>query len=544
MGYNRPMVELQQIINQIFINKGLNPSLAVISISQRPDLADYQINGALSAAKVLKKSPEVIANEIISEIPKKFKDLIFFTNVKGFINLNLSDEYLLQGLQTSLSVPKSIETVCIDYSGPNVAKSMHVGHLRSTLIGNSLEKIYKYQGSKVTTDNHLGDFGTPLGIVVTKIIEQKDFSYTLSEIEKNYVKGAKQYKEDPIFKETVLKATVAIQNKQEPEFEVWQKVVGATIASLKDDYSKLNISFDLWQGESFYLNAISKMLKELKDKNLVQDSEGAAIVDLGLESPLILEKAKGGYLYHTSDLACLKDRLKNFDKVLYVVDSRQKLHFKQVFLAAEKFGWINSQVLSHVDFGTINGPDNKPFKTRDGGVLKLSDLISQAVEEASTKEVTLEDAEKIGIGALKFAELKHNRRSDYVFDLKKFMSNEGCTGPYLMYSLVRAKSLLVKNPEEAKLGEKVTSPEEKAVVLKLNQFVNAFTTSVSNNEPHHLCEYGFSLANAFNSFYVAHPLLKESNGSLKAHRLALVNHFIKTLEVVLSLLGIQVPEKM
>lgn len=529
---------------------GLDKSLGQIVLSQRPELCDYQINGAMNASKFLKKNPKDIAIDVITKIPLEIKNKVEFSVAgNGFINLKLGDEFLLKTIPTSLNVPKDYKKVIIDFSSPNIAKSMHVGHVRSTLIGACLVNLYRYQGSNVTADNHIGDFGTPLGIVISKIINQSDFIWNLENIEKNYVEGSIQYKIDEEFKKIVQEITVKLQNNDPDITKVWDKIVSTTVNSLKKDYSQLGIKFDTWDGESKFQSKIPLMIDSLEKKGMCVSSNGAKVIDLYPNPPLLLEKSAGGYLYHTTDLACINER-SMYDLMLYVVDNRQKLHFEQLFLAAKKVEFIkDNQKAIHVAFGTINGQDNRPFKTRDGDVLKLSDLIEQSILKAKEKIKDKEfsdfenNSEIIGIGALKFAELKHHRLSDYVFDLDKFMSLEGFTGPYVMYSIVRAKSILSKTKEEGELIQ-INSPEERSIVLLLNQFKDYFSKSINLNEPHHLCEYSYKLANAFNSFYQNHSIVNENNDLLKKNKIALINLVINHLTVTLGLLGISVPSKM
>jgi arginyl-tRNA synthetase len=540
------MVTTQHIFNNIFKTLGLPEDLALIGLSQRPELSDYQINGAFNGAKILKQSPSMIAQKIIDQLTDEVLTNFEVSQNNGFINLKIKDKTLIESLKNNLKVEQKKEKVIIDFSGPNIAKSMHVGHVRSTLIGQALVNIYKYQGNSVIADNHIGDFGTPLGIVISEILSSPNFNWSLCEIEQAYIQGSLKYK-NPLeidFQNLVKENTRKLQNQEEPVFSIWKNILSVTLKSLDEDYSKLKIKFDWVKGESSFQSKIVKMINELENKKLCFQSNGAKVVDLGLESPLILEKSGGGYLYHTTDLACLQERLEEFSKIIYVVDNRQSLHFKLLFAAAKKFGWLKSQEVLHIDFGTINGSDNKPFKTRSGGVLKLSDLINSAISKAQEKTEDLEDAQKLGLGALKFGELKHNRKSDYVFDLDKFLDTEGYTGPYVMYAIVRGQSILNKAETDAQISSSFYSPEEKSLALTLSQFALFFNLALKNHEPHVLCEYGYNLASKFNSFYHAHNILKENNEKIKKHRLALTLKTVETLTKVLDLLGIEIPSKM
>lgn len=549
--------KIEELIKIYFAAKNIFLDTYSLEVSQRPDLGDFQSNVAFNAAKILKRSPKEVAIDLINFLKVELPSINFEFAAPGFINITLDSVSLLNLSQTNLIVPKLKLNVLVDYGSPNVAKGMHVGHLRSSLIGASLVNIYKEAGSQVTGDNHLGDWGTPLGIVINKIKQSPNFKWTLEEIESLYISGAKQYKEDESFKEEVKKTTNLLQKGSKEEKALWQKVIDTTVSSLKKDYQELGITFDLWLGESSFEPLISPMLEELKQNNLVTTSDGALILPLENYPPVMLEKEGGGFLYHTTDLACLKERSKTYDKILYVVDKRQNLHFSQIFSAAKKVNYIKDlNQVEHVAFGTINGNDGKPFKTRDGGVLKLKDLILLMKESAAKKlealGVTYAQEEKdiitalVGIGALKFAELKHNRLSDYVFDLDKFTSLEGYTGPYVMYAAVRAKSILNKeeNLNFSPNANHEFTPSERILILTLAQFPYYFKQALNKNEPNHLCQYSFNLANSFNNFYHHNSVLKEEDLVKKQHYLWLTNQSFKTLEKALTLLGIILPEKM
>lgn len=549
--------QIEAVIQKYFKKLSLDPALGKIELSNRPEMADFQCNGSFLAAKILKKNPLLIAQEIVSELKKSFPLIEFTTAAPGFINIQLDAPTLLELASANLNIASESNSVLIDFGSPNVAKGMHVGHLRSSLIGASLVNIHRFGGHTVTGDNHLGDWGTPLGIVISKIKPLLDFEWTLEAIEALYVAGAKQYKEDPEFKEVVKATTNNLQQGAGAEKSIWQKLIEVTVTSLKKDYAQMGITFDLWLGESHFEKQIPLMLSDLAAKNLISISDGALVLPLEDGKPsLILEKSGGGYLYHTTDLACIKERSHEYNKILYVVDKRQSLHFAQVFSAAQKVGYLPDHVhAEHVAFGTINGSDGKPFKTRDGGVLKLKDLISLMKEAAAKKldelNVTYSETERsaiiplVAMGALKFAELKHNRQSDYVFDLDKFVELNGYTGPYVMYAAVRAGSVLAKSNEEFILNaDHDLKKEESELVKLLGQFPYVFEKALNKNEPHHLCEYSFKLANVFNNFYHCVPVLKEEDKKLKQHYLWLVNQSFKTLETTLNLLGINLPKKM
>lgn len=549
------MEKLLTQLKEHFKQLGLNPDLVEVVISQRPDLADYQLNTALTCQKILKQNPMTLATDVVNQI--KNDDFELSVAKPGFINIKLKSNKVI------LDIPKVNKTnhpkkVLIDFSSPNVAKGMHVGHLRSTLIGSSLTKIFKFLGHNVISDNHIGDWGTPLGIVITKISEVPNYVYSLESIEQLYIEGSIQYKDETNieFKNKVQKITEKLQTHDSDVQAIWKKIIDCTLKSLKADYLELGIEFDEYLGESFYEPLIKPMIKDFEAKQLTALSNGALVANIGDENPLILEKTNGGYLYQTTDLACLKYRQEKYDQALYVVDKRQKLHFEQVFKAAKLVGYLNKLNPEHVAFGTVNGTDGKPYKTRSGNVLKLKELIEEAKKVALNKlqelNVDYSDEEQsaiahtVAIGALKFAELKHNRLSDYSFDLEAFMALEGYTGPYVMYAGVRIKSILNKaqnftvKPE----AEHLISAEEKSLILSLHKFPVILEKVAKNYEPHHLCELAYEIAKNFSSFYQKHQVLNESNTDLKSHYLWVLTQTLETLNQILNLLGINIPEKM
>lgn len=543
------MQSLTKDLANAFKSLGADESCGALVLSNRPDLADYQCNGAFMAAKALKKSPQEIAKEVINKINNPLYDL---KEVNGFINVCIKSQALLT--EPSLQVSQNSKKVVIDFSSPNVAKGMHVGHLRSTLIGQALVNLYKFVGHEVTADNHLGDWGTPLGIVITLIKNENPMVLSLPIIEDLYIKGSKNYKTDPDFKQQVQETTTKLQEGEKETKLIWEKIVNITKEDLKKDYEKLNITFDTWLGESFFENLIEPMIEELENKGLAQSSQGAKVLPLDSHPPLILQKSSGGFLYHTTDLACLKYRQKNFDEVLYVVDKRQGLHFEQVFEAAHIAGYFPKKA-SHIAFGTINGSDGKPFKTRSGEVLKLKELILEVQEACLNKIKSLNNSysdleleqisQEVALGALKFAELKHHRLSDYNFDLDKFTSLEGFTGPYVLYAGVRMKSILNKVQGNPKIYlNKELSLEEKSLLVKIHQFKDYINKAYEDNEPHILCQYAYDLAKEFNSFYHKININQELNLEYKNHYLWVTQTSLKTLETILNLLGILIPNKM
>lgn len=589
---------LTSFFSDIFIAQGLDAKFGQVTVADRPDLAQFQCNGALASAKLLKRNPRELAQELISNLEKKapqvFKDsghapLCFSIAGPGFINIHLSDELLasflhLQQASERLGVGRlsTTRTVLIDYGGPNVAKGMHVGHLRSSIIGDSLVRLHRFLGDKVIGDNHVGDWGTQMGMLICELkLRQPNLVYfdsnfngqyptespvTLPDLEEMYPTASKRFEADPTFKTEVLRSTDELQSGRRGYKALWQHFANVTVSDLSRDYEKLGIQFDVWLGESFYEDRMPAMVEKLKASGITQISEGAVVIPLADEKepempPLILVKSGGGFLYHTSDLATCAYRAEELkaDLALAVVDNRQTLHFKQVFKAARLTGLSKNCDFRHLPFGTMNGPDGKPFKTRVGGVLKLKDLISMINDEAKKRlsELTadrpytpeeLEDvAAKVGIATLKYADLKHNRAADYVFDLEKFAKFEGHTGPYLLYATVRIKSIFRKALSQGLKPGEILAPEkesERKLCLELLRLPDVLQTAYTEDEPHHLCEYGFNLSQVFNTFYSDCHILRETNPHRQASWLALSKLTHDHLELTLGLLGISVPEKM
>lgn len=587
--------QLTQLFTQAFTSRGLDAKFGNVTISDRPDLGHYQCNGALSGAKSIRRNPRDLAQEIINDVNMTAAttygrgSLSFSMAGPGFINATLSDALLAQltqeqALDSRLGCEPSPRprTVVIDYGGPNVAKTMHVGHLRSSIIGDSLVRLHRFMGDTVIGDNHIGDWGTQMGMLLCEVKRrQPDLPYfdsnikgpypdqspvTLADLEEMYPAASKRYGEDEIFKQDVLRATDELQRGRPGYKALWQHFVRITIETLEADFGRLGIKFDTWLGESFYEEHMPVLVEQFKQKGITQLSDGALIVPVADEQdpdipPVILVKSGGGFLYHTSDLATIQYRIQNLkaDLVLYVVDKRQSLHFKQVFKAAHKTGLSEKADLRHLPFGTMNGADGKPFKTREGGVLKLKDLIQMTNEEARKRLSELEIersydakemesiAEKVGIATLKYADLKHSRTTDYIFDLEKFAKFEGNTGPYLLYATVRIKSIFRKAMDQGlKLGT-ILPPRcesERKLLIELLKLPDVLQSAYDEDEPHHICDYGFGLSQVFNAFYAECHILRESDPARKASWLALSKLCLEHLELTLSLLGIDVPERM
>ncbi len=587
--------QLAQLFVDAFTHLGLDGKFASVTVSDRPDLAQFQCNGALAAAKALKRNPREVAQEILTKAQNRSESLFGASQVTfsiagpGFINMVLSGELLAKLIRGQVGDPRlgfefvsSPKTVVIDYGGPNVAKGMHVGHLRSSIIGDSLARLHRFVGHQVIGDNHVGDWGTQMGMLICELKARRpqlsyfaaDFTgeypkespVTLADLEEMYPKASKRYETDEAFKAEVLRATDELQSGRRGYKALWRQFVSVSVADLTRDYAKLGIKFDLWLGESFYEDRMPALVEKLKASGITKLSEGALVIELADEQdpempPLILVKSGGGFLYHTSDLATCEYRAHDLkaDSVLYVVDNRQTLHFKQVFKALKKTALGLNCEYKHLPFGTMNGPDGKPFKTRAGGVLKLKELIAMINSEARTRlaelksdrpfsETELEDiAGKVGIATLKFADLKHNRAVDYIFDLEKFAKFEGHTGPYLLYATIRIKSIERKASDLGlKVGEILapTTVSEKNLILEMMKFPEVLQTAVNENEPHHICEYGFAISQAFNAFYAECHILRETDSARQSSWLSLVRLAHDHLELSLGLLGISIPERM
>lgn len=589
---------LSRFFSDVFSANGFESKYGQVTVADRPDLGQFQCNGALASAKAMKRNPRELALEIIKaveiaalkEFPAKTGTSLKLSIAgPGFINIHLSDELLSSFVQAQtkdarLGISKVAKPrkVLIDYGGPNVAKGMHVGHLRSSIIGDALVRLHRFLGDSVIGDNHVGDWGTQMGMLICELKRrQPTLSFfiddstqnfpstspvTLSDLEEMYPTASKRFEADEVFKADVLKATDELQSGRPGYKALWQHFVNVTVSDLTRDYEKLGIKFDTWRGESFYEDRMPAMVENLKKSGVTQMSEGALVIPLADEvdvemPPLILVKSGGGFLYHTSDMATCEYRAHEIkaDLALAVVDKRQTLHFKQVFKAAKKTGLSGNCEFRHLPFGTMNGPDGKPFKTRAGGVLKLKDLISMINDEAKKRlqELTterpytaeeLEDvAGKVGIATLKYADLKHNRAADYIFDLEKFAKFEGHTGPYLLYATVRIKSILRKALAQGLKPGNILGAEkesERKLQLELLRLPDVLQTSYNEDEPHHICEYGFNISQVFNAFYAECHILRESDSARQSSWLALSKLTHDHLEFTLGILGIAVPDKM
>ncbi len=598
--------QLSQAAGEAFAALGLDASLGAMRRSDRPDLADFQCNGAMAAAKQAKKNPREIAQPIADALAKS--ELVEFADIAGpgFINVKVSAAALAQQAAAIASDDRAgaeeVEAprrVMLDFGGWNVAKPMHIGHLRATIIGDSLQRLFRFRGDDVTSDVHLGDWGLQMGLLIVGVSEeQPDLPYfaegaqgpfpdqspvSMDDLERLYPQYAdmmKEFSKDPETGEKVANpnyrpemrdlaraATADLQNGRPGYRALWRHFCEVTRVGLERECASLGVTFDLWKGESDAEPFIPEIIEDLKARKIAELDDGAWIVRVDRESdkkempPFLMVNREGAVGYHTTDLGTIMDRKREQDPelTLYVVDQRQALHFEQVFRAADKAGYMAEDTLEHIGFGTMNGPDGKPFKTREGGVLKLYDLIGQAkaAAEARMAEVAMDDslskgelediAHKVAIAAIKFADLSNVRTTNYVFDLEKFISFEGKTGPYLLYQAVRMKALARRaKAEGVEPGAIVIElPEERALALALDGLEDALAGAYEKRMPHIICDHAYTLAQAFSSFYKAAPILKDGvAGEQRASRLALALAVLKQLELALGLVGIETPERM
>jgi arginyl-tRNA synthetase len=572
-----------------FQAQGLDPAFGMVKPSDRPDLADFQCNGALAAAKAAKRNPREIAAALADALGgEPMLDAVEVAG-PGFINITLAASALATRATDILSDPRAgasrvqvPRNVVIDFGGPNVAKPMHVGHLRSAVIGDTLQRLFRFMGDHVTSDTHLGDWGLQMGQLITELaIERPDLPYfdadfsgpypdvspvSIDDLARLYPAASAACKADPERLAAAQAATADLQAGRPGYRALLAHFIAVSVLALKADYARLNVHFDLWLGESDADPFIPALVADLKARGIARLDEGAWIVDVAREDdkkempPFMLVNSKGASGYHATDLATLVDRVASLQPalVLYVVDQRQALHFEQVFRAADRAGLIGLDGLEHIGFGTVNGPDGKPFKTREGGTLRLSDLNDMALGEATKRlaETRLSDdlsdqdrsaiADRVALAAIRFADLQNVRTTNYIFDLERFTSFEGKTGPYLLYQAVRIKSLVRRAAGEGvEAGPiSVLAPAERGLVLALDGFAAALEGAYERRMPHLLCEHAFSLAQAFSAFYGACPILNETDTALRGSRLSLSQACLKQLILTLDLLGISVPEKM
>ncbi|MBQ9235521.1 MAG: arginine--tRNA ligase [Alphaproteobacteria bacterium] len=566
---------LEKIINQkmaqAFNELGLDAKFAQCKTSDRPDLSDFQCNGALALAKQEHKNPR----EIAAMIAAKLEQENCFTKVSvdgpGFLNLNLSNEFIAENLQQmstdkdcGITKTSSPQTVVLDYGGPNAAKAMHVGHLRAGVIGEAVRRIEKFIGNKVIGDVHLGDWGTPMGMILSEIIAadgdlSKTKSYDIDQITEFYKRANARCKEDETAREKARIITAKLQDGVAEYRKAWEHLRKVSVDAIKQNYDALDVNFDLWWGESDAHETCKEIVKIAEEKGISELDDGARIIRLDQSEkpklpPIILEKSDGGFTYHTTDLATIKMRVDNLkaQEICYFVDQRQSLHFEQVFKAAEMLGIAPNVKMTHYGFGTVNGADGKPFKTRDGGVMTLENLIKLSKEKVQDSMPAAGEVEgygaaeiermveQIAIGAIKFQDLKNNTASGYVFDMEDFAKFDGKTGPYIQYAIARINSILRKAAEKnITLGKiKLTLPQERELALKASQLDAVVWRAHLEKEPSIIADYAYTLAQVFSGFYNAAPIVAEENQALAASRLTLAKLVRDILVLLLNLLGI------
>lgn len=574
-----------------FVEAGYDASYAKVTLSNRPDLCEYQCNGAMAAAKAYHKAPFMIADDVVAHL----QDGDCFASVEavkpGFINLKLKPQFVADFLQQmaedeylGMEREASPRTIMVDYGGPNVAKPLHVGHLRSAIIGESVKRIMRYKGNQVIGDIHLGDWGYQMGLIITELEKRKpdlpyfdenfmgeypvEAPFTIGELEEIYPTASTYAKEHEEYREKALHATYLLQNGHRGYRAVWNHIMQISVADLKKNYQNLNVDFDLWKGEADVQKYIPDMVQRLKDEGFAHYDEGALVVDVCEDGdkkevpPCMILKSDGAALYDTTDLATLVEREELYrpDEVIYVVDKRQELHFVQVFRCAKKTGIVRPETkLSFLGFGTMNGKDGKPFKTREGGVMRLENLIQEIDDEMYKKIMdnrtvdegeAKETARTVGLAAIKYGDLWNQAAKDYVFDVDRFTSFEGNTGPYILYTIVRIKSILAKygQPEGGKLEDlclrAAENEFEKALMLEIARYNEMMDIVYEEIAPHKICAYIYDVANTFNKFYHETKILSETDEEKKAGYIALLVLTKKVLTTCIDLLGFEAPERM
>ena len=567
-----------------FEEAGYDRAYGRVTVSNRPDLCEYQCNGALAAAKQYHCAPIKIAQAVVEKLNAQDYSLVEAVN-PGFINLKLSGHFLKEYLETMRTAPKfgaaqigAGKTVVVDYGGANVAKPLHIGHLRPAIIGESLKRLYKYLGYNAIGDVHLGDWGLQMGLIIAELSERqpelpyfdpdftgeypKEAPFTVTDLEEIYPTASAK-KVDPEFSHKAHQATLELQQGRRGYRALWRHIMNVSVADLKKNYDNLDVHFEKWLGESDADPYIPPMVEDMKKRGIAVPSEGAWVIPVAQEGdkkempPCILVKSDGSSIYATTDLATLVQRMQDWhpDKVLYVTDKRQNLHFEQVFRAARKAGIVpDTTELEHVGFGTMNGKDGKPFKTRDGGVLRLETLISDMTDFVRAKVVENRIVEpeevepttaKIAMAALKYGDLSNQPTKDYNFDMERFAAFEGNTGPYILYTIVRIKSILSRYGEWENLPiQEPANDYAKDLMLAVTKFGPALDSALKTSSPNLICAYIYELAGCVNKFYHETPILKEADETVKAGHIALIGLAKNILEASIDLLGFHAPEKM
>ncbi len=567
---------------------GYDRSYGTVSVSNRPDLCQFQCNGALAAAKKYKKAPIAIAQEVLAKMEGFAMLSQCEAIMPGFINMSVKTEEIAnyvfamgQDDKLLIGEPEEKKTIVVDYGGPNVAKSLHVGHLRPAIIGEAIKRILRYAGHEVIGDAHFGDWGLQIGLIITELkrrmpelpyydesfegVYPEEAPFTMAELEEIYPYASAYSKEHDDYKEEARHATFLLQNGHRGYNALWKHIMTVSMEDLKKNYKNLNIEFDLWKKESDAQPYIPGMIEKMKAGGFTRISEGALVVDVKEETdtkeipPCMILKSDGATLYNTTDLATIVERMELFrpDHIIYVVDKRQDLYFDQIFRCARKTGLVEPDTkLTFVGFGTMNGKDGKPFKTRDGGVMKLESLVGSIADEVYKKMGDRELPEKemreiaatVGLAALKYGDLSNQASKDYIFDIDRFTSFEGNTGPYILYTMVRIKSILGKAGELPELltiaSEREYGKEEIDLLLTASRFGETLERAAEELAPHKLCQYIYELANHFNGFYHANKILGENDPVKKREWLTLLRVTLRILEVCIDMLAFDAPDKM
>ncbi len=584
-------------VTKAFTECGYDAKYAKVTLSNRPDLCEYQCNGAMAAAKEYKKAPFMIADEVVEKLAANPIFAMAESVKPGFLNLKIDEAYLADYVakmqeddgRFGCEKTEAPKTIMIDYGGPNVAKPLHVGHLRSAIIGESVKRIGKFMGHNVIGDVHLGDWGLQMGLIITELKQRRpelvyfddtytgeypeEAPFTISELEEIYPTASKKSKEDEAYKEAAMQATFELQHGKRGYQALLKHILNVSVTDLKRNYANLNVSFELWKGESDAQPYIPDMVQKMKDDGFAYISDGALVVDVKEDTdtkeipPCMILKSDGASLYNTTDLATMVWRMKDYnpDELIYVVDKRQELYFTQVFRCARKTGIVKPETeLKFLGFGTMNGKDGRPFKTRDGGVMRLEHLISGINEEMlakiqenqKTKEnlgISTEEAENtakmVALAAIKYGDLSNQASKDYIFDIDRFTSFEGNTGPYILYTIVRIKSILNKyhglgKDESGAVIEAAHSKSEKDLMLELSKFNAVMESAFEETAPHKICSYIYDLANAFNSFYHGTKIMSEENEAVQKSYIRLLELTKSVLETCIDVLGFSAPERM
>ena len=579
--------KLSAAVSAAFAAAGYDPACGKVTVSNRPDLCEFQCNGAMPAAKIAHKAPILIANDVVAQLG----GCEFFASAEavapGFINLRVAPDALAAHLEEmrlsdrpGVAGTHTPRTVVLDYGGPNVAKPLHIGHLRSAIIGESIKRIYRYFGDTVIGDIHLGDWGLQMGLIIAELRERKpdlpyfddgftgdypaEAPFTISELEEIYPTASAKSKVDEVFAKKAHEATYCLQNHKRGYYALWEHIMRVSVADLKRNYENLNVSFDVWKGESDAEPYIPPMLEKLEAQGALVESEGAKVIPVAEDGdkkeipPCILVKSDGATLYATTDLATIVQRMEDYhpDKLLYLTDKRQSLHFEQVFRAARKTGIVpETTELQHIGFGTMNGKDGKPFKTRSGGVMRLETLIADItsyVEQKILENQTLSPAEAaetaklIAVAALKYGDLSNLATKDYIFDLERFSAFEGNTGPYLLYTIVRIKSILHRwgGDWQALSLRPADSDSAKQLQLALADMPDQLSMAYRDSAPNAVCAYAYALAGAVNKFYHETHILTEEDREKQAGYIALIAFAKRALETCIDLLGFSAPDRM